>query len=157
MPSRVIRIDEEVWAELQRRARPLEDTPNSVLRRVFGLLEEALDDERGADIRLGRLLELVEEALGGRPRLSPATKGYALLSETDKPVAFLRAQRGRVRVTVSKQSAEAAGLTDWHRERSDTDFRGGSVSWYAPDGDQLAYQELASVLIRLLMPGGRAS
>jgi len=38
-PSKVIRIDAQVWAELQSRARPLEDTPNSVLRRVFGLPE----------------------------------------------------------------------------------------------------------------------
>jgi hypothetical protein len=156
MPSKVIRIDEGVWAELQRRARPLEDTPNSVLRRVFGLPEEA-SDEPGADLRLGRLLELVEEAVGQQPRLSPAAKGYALLSGTNEPVAFLRAQRGRLRVTASKQSAEAAGLSDWHRERSDTDFRGGSVSWYAPDGDQLACQEVASVLIKLLKPSGRAS
>ena len=39
-PSKVIRIDAQVWAELQRQARPLEDTPNSVLRRVFGLPED---------------------------------------------------------------------------------------------------------------------
>lgn len=35
--SPTIRIDEEVWAWLQERARPFEDTPNSVLRRVAGL------------------------------------------------------------------------------------------------------------------------
>ena len=46
-PSKVIRIDAQVWAELQRRARPLEDTPNSVLRRVAYLL--------AADIVLGSL------------------------------------------------------------------------------------------------------
>ena len=33
----VIRIDEEVWKELQKRAVPLVDTPNSTLRRVLGL------------------------------------------------------------------------------------------------------------------------
>lgn len=32
-----IRIDEEVYTWLQRNARPFEDTPNSVLRRVAGL------------------------------------------------------------------------------------------------------------------------
>ena len=37
MRSRVIRIDEEVWAELQRRARPFEDNPNAVIRKVLGL------------------------------------------------------------------------------------------------------------------------
>ena len=33
----VIRIDDEVWAWLKTRARPLEDTPNSVLRRLAGI------------------------------------------------------------------------------------------------------------------------
>jgi 5-methylcytosine-specific restriction protein A len=32
-----IRIDEEIYAWLQKNARPFEDTPNSVLRRVAGL------------------------------------------------------------------------------------------------------------------------
>ena len=40
MPT--IRIDEEVWAWLQTRAKPFEDTPNSVLRRIASL------DERGS-------------------------------------------------------------------------------------------------------------
>ncbi len=33
----VVRVDDEVWKWLQRQARPFEDTPNSVLRRVAGL------------------------------------------------------------------------------------------------------------------------
>jgi len=33
----VIRIDREVWTELQKRAEPLVDTPNSVLRRILGI------------------------------------------------------------------------------------------------------------------------
>jgi hypothetical protein len=37
--TRVIRIDDDVWAWLQKNARPLEDTANSVLRRVAGLDE----------------------------------------------------------------------------------------------------------------------
>lgn len=152
-PSRVIRIDDDVWAELQRRARPLEDTPNSVLRRVFGLREAASSDEAAADDRIGNLLELLHEALGKRLRLSPATKGYALLSEASEPIAFIRSQRGRLRVTVSKQSAQVAGLSDWHKERADTVFSGGSVSWYAPDGDHAACREAVSVLARLLKSG----
>jgi hypothetical protein len=62
-PSKVIRIDEEVWAELQKRARPLEDTPNSVLRRVFGLPDEGSEAD-GMDSRITTLLELAEESLG---------------------------------------------------------------------------------------------
>jgi hypothetical protein len=148
-PSKVIRIDDDVWVELQRRARPLEDTPNSVLRRVFGLAEEA-STEPETDDRIGRLLELLEAATGERLRLSPARKGYALLSGTDEPIAFIRAQRDRLRVTVSRQSAEAAGLSGWHRERADTVFSGGGVSWYAPDADKVAYQKAAATLAKLL-------
>lgn len=33
----VIRIDDEVWTWLKKHARPLEDTPNSVLRRIAGI------------------------------------------------------------------------------------------------------------------------
>lgn len=35
--SPTIRIDEEIYAWLQQNARPFEDTPNSVLRRIAGL------------------------------------------------------------------------------------------------------------------------
>lgn len=42
MPT--IRIDEDVWAWLKTNARPLEDTPNSVLRRLAGIDPE-LDRE----------------------------------------------------------------------------------------------------------------
>src|SRR5256885_372642 len=34
---RTIRIDDEVWRAIQKRAKPFEDTPNSVLRRVLKL------------------------------------------------------------------------------------------------------------------------
>jgi hypothetical protein len=147
-PSKVIRIDEDVWSELQRRARPLEDTPNSVLRRVFNLPDEAAD-ETETDPRIGRLLELLEGTVGKRLQLSPARRGFALLSANNEPVAFIRSQRDRLRVTASKQSAQDADLSDWHRERADTEFSGGSVSWYAPDADEAAYQELVKVLTRL--------
>jgi hypothetical protein len=147
-PSRVIRIDDEVWVELQSRARPLEDTPNSVLRRVFGLPEQT-SIEAGIDHRILRLLELLQEAVGTRPLLSPAKKGHALLSATNEPIAFFRSQRDRLRVTVSRQSAEGVGLSDWHRERADIAFSGGSVSWYAPDADDVAYQELTAVVAKL--------
>ena len=62
-PSKVIRIDAEVWAELQRRARPLEDTPNSVLRWVFGLREEGTGPEH-LEPRVARLLALVQDLVG---------------------------------------------------------------------------------------------
>lgn len=42
--TRTIEIDAQVYAEIQTLARPLEDTANSVLRRVFGLDEGAAVD-----------------------------------------------------------------------------------------------------------------
>ena len=39
--SPVVRVDADVWEWLKRLARPLEDTPNSVLRRVAGLDPDA--------------------------------------------------------------------------------------------------------------------
>ncbi len=47
MPT--IRVDEEVWNELQKKAEPLVDNPNSVLRRVLGLA----DHRKGAQVRSG--------------------------------------------------------------------------------------------------------
>ena len=46
--SRVIRVDSDVWNELQKRATPLTDTPNSVIRRLLGL-HERRDKRRRAD------------------------------------------------------------------------------------------------------------
>ena len=41
----VIRVDDEVWKELQRRAEPLVDTPNSVLRKLLGLTGDKVSNE----------------------------------------------------------------------------------------------------------------
>lgn len=38
----VVRVDDDVWKWLQKHARPFEDTPNSVLRRIAGLDPETL-------------------------------------------------------------------------------------------------------------------
>ena len=87
MPSaKVIRIDEDVWAELQKRARPLVDTPNSVLRRVFGLPEEGSENDE-TDIRITKLLKSVEESVGETPQLRRGRKDYSFLSKTEEVVA----------------------------------------------------------------------
>lgn len=41
----VIRVDDEVFKELQRRAEPLVDNPNSVMRRILNLNEESKQGE----------------------------------------------------------------------------------------------------------------
>jgi len=147
-PSKVIRIDDQVWAELQRRARPLEDTPNSVLRRVFGLSEEG-PEPGGLDPRVAALLQRVEQLVGQSPQVHPVEKGYSFLSQTGEGVAYIRPQKERLRVGASKEMAEKAGLNTWDRERLKGFFGGPEVRWYIPDGDDAAYQRLAAVLARL--------
>jgi hypothetical protein len=147
-PSKVIRIDAEVWAELQRRARPLEDTPNSVLRRVFGLPDEGTRPE-SLEPRVGRLIALVQDLVGQIPHVEAARKGYAFLSCTGMVVADLRPQKERLRAEASKTVAETAGLTAWDREGSEGSYGGPVVRWYAADGDDAAYQSLAAVLATL--------
>ena len=147
-PSRVIRIDAEVWAELKRRARPLEDTPSSVLRRVFGL-PEAETEADSLEPRIAKLLESVRGLVGQTPQVSATEKGCAFLSEAEGVVAYLRPQRERLRITASKGAAENAGLNNWDNQRQDKLFGGPGVRWYAPDRDDAAYQRVAAVLARL--------
>ncbi len=73
MPT--VRIDEEVWRELQKRARPFEDSPNDVMREVLGL--DAEDQRRSGRSPLGctpqsaywlPLLKVLEE-MGGEGRM----------------------------------------------------------------------------------------
>jgi len=52
MPT--IRIDQDVWTFLQRKATPFEDTPNDVLRRELGLVREVAaggSEERASKFR----------------------------------------------------------------------------------------------------------
>ena len=47
-----IRVDDEVYAWLQKQARPFEDTPNSVLRRVAGIgAQEPAQQKGGKEVR----------------------------------------------------------------------------------------------------------
>jgi len=147
-PSRVIRIDDQVWAELQRRARPLEDTPNSVLRQVFGLPAAEAEPE-GLNPRVASLLELVQQSVGRRPELDTVRKGYSLRSDSGEAVAYIRPQQEGLRVETSRQMAEAAGVSHWDRERPTGFFGAPAVRWYVPDGDDSAYQILAAVLSKL--------
>ncbi len=61
--SPTIRIDNEVWAWLQQQARPFEDTPNSVLRRVAGLDG---GNGRGTSREGGRKMSVTTGRLGIR-------------------------------------------------------------------------------------------
>jgi hypothetical protein len=50
---RVIRVDDEVWRALQKKAQPFEDTPNSVLRRVLKVNNSGPRKNAGKRIQRG--------------------------------------------------------------------------------------------------------
>jgi len=49
--SRVIRVDEDIFKALQKRATPLEDTPSSVIRRLIEEIETRPDDTGDSHVR----------------------------------------------------------------------------------------------------------
>lgn len=145
--SRTIRIDQEVRTELQRRARPLEDTPNSVLRRVLGLPE--ILRIVPMDRRVAKLLALVQDSVGQALQRQADEKGYALLDRTGKAVAYIRPGTDKLRVLALKEHAEKAGLNNWENQRRDRSVGTINVRWYVRDGDESAYKHVAEVLEKL--------
>jgi hypothetical protein len=144
--SSTIRIDQDVRAELQRWARPLEDTPNSVLRRLLGLPQR---DARAMNPRVAKLLELVQDLVGKTVQLQPQEWGYAVVSRSEKLVAYIKPQKERLKIVARKGEAEKAGLTDWEQQRQDRFFAGVGVKWHIEDGDDAAYRRAAAVLAKL--------
>jgi negative regulator of replication initiation len=89
--TRVIRVDDDVYRGLQNQARPFEDTPNSVLRRLLELGDDAeqVDEPTGSTPRPAKrraggsrnpqeafrrpILDAVEE-LGGKARVTDVLK-----------------------------------------------------------------------------------
>ena len=131
-PSKVIRIDAQVWAELRGVRGLLEDTPNSVLRRVLGLPEDSAGPAR-LEPRVTKLPRWCATWWARCQTWSPHAKGMPFLSSTGMVVADLRPQKERLRVEASKTVAETAGLTAWDREGSEGFDSGRTVRWYAAD------------------------
>ena len=148
MLTKTIRIDDEVWAEVQRQARPLEDTPNSVLRRMFGLPEETT---RGGRInpRVAKLLTLVQDQVGQTVQWQPHERGYAILGRTGEVVAYLQPQKECLKIAASKPDVEIAGIDSWEKQRQDRFFGCAGVRWFIQDGDDAGYQRAAEVLGKL--------
>jgi hypothetical protein len=70
----VIRVDDEVWNRLKSHARPLEDTPNSVMRRLLGIDEDNPEATASATPPRERGVHPPTTELGmGRLRRSPST------------------------------------------------------------------------------------
>jgi hypothetical protein len=146
--SRTIRIDDEVWAELQQRARPLEDTPNSVLRRVFGLPEKELRSDN-SKLRIGKLLDLVQGSSGQPVQLHAHRKGYAIVGQSNKVLAHIQPEAERLRVAAIKAEVERHGLGGWEAEQQDQYLNCNTVIWYVEDGDDTAYCNVAAAIRKL--------
>lgn len=85
----VIRIDEEVWKQLQGRARPLIDTPNDVLRRILELDKPMSSELRNTETvenmqrgqganKVNDSIFIVVNAAGKSPNDKNANDGYRL-------------------------------------------------------------------------------
>src|SRR2546426_120032 len=113
-----IRIDDDVWVWLKSHARPLEDTPNSVLRRLAGL--ELSSDE--APIQVGSSDRVVHP----RQRLRSDHMSQAAFRE---PILLLLHRNGgrleRPRALIELERALANQLTDADR----SDIESGTIRW----------------------------
>jgi hypothetical protein len=153
VPSRVIRIDEEVWAELQRKAVPFEDNPNSVLRRVLGLEknEPVRDNTREdkMDSRLIKLVNMVGQSDGRNLTIRANKSGYfGISSDNDRVFGHIYTQRKRLKVEIRKDWAEKIGRKDWEHELKNGWYNTGisSVYWFIPNDSEDAYHGVARLI-----------
>jgi len=155
--TKVIRIDAEVWCELQGRAVPLEDNPNSALRRILGLTSKAVVKANALggislEPRVIKLLELVEAHVGEPLGVSATKTGRSLRirSKRGKLVAFIHQQIHRLKVESREQMATEAGVDSWdHSLINGWWAQDSSVYWYTPNDDDNAYDRAAGVLEKL--------
>ena len=158
-PTKVIRVAEDVWAELQRKAVPLEDDVNSVLRKVLGLrtVERGTDNfsEDGlVDERVSKIRALVAEKIGQEPEILPTTRErrYRFLSNRGSTVAYVLFQprMHRLRIATAQAMAVKAGIESWNDVVANGWFKADdSVRFFVPDGDEKAYRYAAGVLAKL--------
>ena len=155
--TKVIRIDGEVWSELQRRAIPFEDNPNSVMRRILGLTSNAEVTANASaginlDLRVNALLALVEARVGQALVVSATKTGRAhqVRSKRGKLVAFIHQQIHLIKVESSEQMAKKAGIDTWdHRLINGWWGQDSSVYWHTLNDDDDAYGRAAGVLEKL--------
>jgi hypothetical protein len=134
----VIRVDDEVWKELQRRAVPLVDTPNSVLRRMLGLGEGKVSNGGEViEIELGSLHSPRTWALIPVPRAKRRFfPGYKILFDLETDT-----QAVRTRVTSAPKGTPAGDPNGGGY------IQGGMRPWYnshpqLKPGDRLRFEAL---------------
>ncbi|MFD1044206.1 hypothetical protein ACFQ1S_00640 [Kibdelosporangium lantanae] len=118
MPS--VPISDEVFEAIQRKAVPLVDTVDSVLRRVLGLEAEQQSDKAGKLLPLLKagLLEPDDELLWRRPQLGEAHRATVLAT------GCIRLADGRIATSPSGacsalSSTSVDGWEEWRRASDD--------------------------------------
>lgn len=119
-----VNIDEEVWEELQAQAEPLVDTPNTVLRRLLGLLPS---DGTNGQVKRGshdtrRHDNRPADASSGRRRRGSRAPVGSLLPESQYELPILRVLAERGGSAPARDVVDAVGklvadrLTELDRE-----------------------------------------
>ena len=120
---KLIRIDQDVWKFLMKNAIPLEDTPNSALRRLLGI-----DKKRGVKTRRSRLakgrtdqsaflipiLEVLKEAGGSAEVKQVMQRLESKMKEHLKSVDYQKLKSGQVRWKNTVQWARNELVADGH-------------------------------------------
>ncbi len=111
-----IRIDDEVYTWLQSQARPFEDTPNSVLRRISGLVEAAQTKE--------------VKAMKPRRRLVPGGNGKKTPQKAFRGplLALLKEHNGEIHRSRALKELEAR-IADQLTDYDKADISSGTVRW----------------------------
>ncbi len=118
-----IRVDDEVWSWLKQHARPLEDTPNSVLRRIAGLGTHSDDEGKNTGSA-----EPIARPTVRRPRVRD---DHMPMAEFREPILSLLHQNGgqldrqsalrklgkmlEGRLTEADRSAISSGAIRWEK------------------------------------------
>lgn len=112
MPT--IRVDEEVYAWLQKQARPFEDTPNSVLRRIA-----QFDEMKKVEKQTNRKDTI------SRPASGDKTPQYAFRDPIINILKKLGGQGNRLTILKELERVMAGQLTVFDK----SDISSGTVRW----------------------------
>ncbi|MFG2582025.1 DUF4357 domain-containing protein [Streptomyces malaysiensis] len=115
MPEHNITVDAEVFARLQREAKPLIDTPNSVLRRLLALDETTPQQGALAKLLTAGLLQAGQRLTWRRRNLGQEHRAHVTAEGS------LRLEDGRICASPSGAceavtGAKANGWDAWHTD-----------------------------------------
>jgi hypothetical protein len=116
--SRVVRIDEDVYRALQEQGRPFEDTPNTVLRRLLQLPEDAAPPAAVEPEAAGNAATARRQRGGGdrTPQEAfarPILEAIVELGGKARVADILNRVNQKVQLTPLDQSRVRSGLPRW--------------------------------------------